>query len=184
MMLTFPLQKPLSPTLTPTLPNGPETDPNGPEKDRNGPEMDRNQVLWGGDGRGVCRDGGGGGGCKGKRESLALILGEALSAPKSQRFLRSAIAMPIADPRNRCDFPRQKKAMPHCDIRVRWKVAGDLRFRAAISEPETLSFYRISGDLAPSTRKSLAIAIVRSWFANPKNLLRHFLLEISLARQK
>ena len=55
--------------------------------------------------------------------------------------------------------------MPHCDSRVRWKVASDLRFRAATSEPETLSFCGISGDLAPSTRKSLAIAIVRFWCA-------------------
>ena len=47
--------------------------------------------------------------------------------------------------------------MPHCDLRVRWKVASDLRFRAAISEPKTPSFCGISGDLAPSTRKSLAI---------------------------
>ena len=60
-----------------------------------------------------------------------------LSAPKSQRFLRFAI----------------------------WKVASDLRFQAAISEPETLSFCGISGDLAQSTRKSLAIAIVRFWCA-------------------
>ena len=44
---------------------------------------------------------------------------------------------------------------------MRWKVASDLRFRVAISEPETPSFCGISGDLAPSTRKSLAIAIVR-----------------------
>ena len=55
--------------------------------------------------------------------------------------------------------------MLHCDLRVRWKVASDLRFRAAISEPKTPSFCRISGDLAPSTRKSLAIAIVRFWCA-------------------
>ena len=55
--------------------------------------------------------------------------------------------------------------MLHCDLRVRWKVASDLRFRAAISEPETHSFCGISGDLAPSTRKSLAIAIVRFWYA-------------------
>ena len=48
---------------------------------------------------------------------------------------------------------------------MRWKVAGDLRFRAAVSEPETPSFCGISGDLAPSTRKSLAIAIVRFWCA-------------------
>ena len=50
-------------------------------------------------------------------------------------------------------------------LRVRWKVASDLRFRAAISEPKTASFCGISGDLAPSTRKSLAIAIVRFWCA-------------------
>ena len=43
----------------------------------------------------------------------------------------------------------------HCDLRVRWKVASDLRFQAAISEPKP-SFCGISGDLAPSTRKSLA----------------------------
>ena len=51
--------------------------------------------------------------------------------------------------------------MLHCDLRMRWKVASDLRFRAAISEPQTPSFCGISGDLAPSTRKSLAIAIMR-----------------------
>ena len=62
-------------------------------------------------------------------------------------------------------FPRQEKAMLHCDLRVRWKVASDLRFRAAISEPKTPFFCGISGDLAQSTRKSLAIAIVRFWCA-------------------
>ena len=62
-------------------------------------------------------------------------------------------------------FPRQEKAMLHCDLRVRWKVASDLRFRAAILEPKTPSCCRISSDLAPSTRKSLAIAIVRFWCA-------------------
>ena len=50
-------------------------------------------------------------------------------------------------------------------LRVRWKVASDLRFRVAISEAETRSFCGISGDLAPSKRKSLAIAIVRFWRA-------------------
>ena len=87
-----------------------------------------------------------------------------LSAPKSQRFLRFAIAMPIADPEI-AQFPKQEKALRHCDLRVRWKVASDLRFRAAISEPKTPSFCGISGDLAQSTRKSLAIAIVRFWCA-------------------
>ena len=37
-------------------------------------------------------------------------------------------------------FPKQETAMMHCDLRVRWKVASDLRFRAAISEPETPDF--------------------------------------------
>ena len=72
---------------------------------------------------------------------------------------------PIADPRNRERFLKQEKAMPHCDLRVRWKVASDLRFRAAISEPQTPSFCGISGGLAQSTRKSLAIAMVRFWCA-------------------
>ena len=67
-------------------------------------------------------------------------------------------------------FPKQETAMMHCDLRVRWKVASDVRFRAAISEPKTPSCCRISGDLAPSTRKSLAIAIVRFWCAKLKCL--------------
>ena len=85
-----------------------------------------------------------------------------LSAPKSQRFLR--LRCPSRTPEI-ARFPRQETAMMHCDLRVRWKDASDLRFRAAISEPETPSFCGISGDLAPSTRKSLAIAIVRFWCA-------------------
>ena len=68
-------------------------------------------------------------------------------------------------------FPRQETAMMHCDLRVRWKVASDLRFRAAISEPKTPSFCGISGDLALSTRKSLAIAIVRFWCAEEQNCI-------------
>ena len=93
--------------------------------------------------------------------------------------LQSAVSLAH---RNRCDlrlrcpsrtpeiarFPRQEKAMLHCDLRVRWKVAIDLRFRTAISEPQTYSFCGISGDLAPSARKSLAIAIVRFWCAKQK----------------
>ena len=78
--------------------------------------------------------------------------------------------MPIADPRNRAIFETQDKAMLHCDLRVRWKVASDLRVWAAISEPETSSFCGISGDLAQSMRKSLAIAIVRFWCATPESL--------------
>ena len=58
-----------------------------------------------------------------------------------------------------CDAPRGPQKSPaisdslHCDLRVRWKVASDLRFRVAISSYETPSFCGISGDLAPSTRK-------------------------------
>ena len=44
-----------------------QTDPNGPEKD---PKLDRNQALWGGTAGGFVGMGGGGG-CKGKRKSLA-----------------------------------------------------------------------------------------------------------------
>ena len=64
--------------------------------------------------------------------------------------------------------------MLHCDLRVRWKVASDLRFRVAISEPKTPSFCGISGDLAPSTWKSLAIAIVRFWCAKLKSVSSEF----------
>ena len=71
-------------------------------------------------------------------------------------------------------FPRQEKAMLHCDLRVRWKVASDLRFRAAISEPEVPSFWGISGDLAPSTWESLAIAIVRFRCAKSVLFSGHF----------
>ena len=97
-----------------------------------------------------------------------------LSAPKSQRFLRFAIAMPIADPKNRSDFRNKRKQCCIAILWVRWKVASDLRFRAAISEPKTPSFCRISGDLAPSTRESPAIAIVRFWCAK---LLTHSLFQ-------
>ena len=58
--------------------------------------------------------------------------------------------------------------MPHSDLRARWKVASDLRFRTAISEPASgLFFLPHFWRLAPSTRKSLAIAIVRFWCAKP-----------------
>ena len=67
-------------------------------------------------------------------------------------------------------FPRPETAMMHCDLRVQWKVASDLRFRAAISEPKSSSCCGISGDLAPSTRKSLAIPIVRFWCAKQSGL--------------
>ena len=67
-------------------------------------------------------------------------------------------------------FRRQEKAMLHCDLSVRWKVASDLRFRVAISAPKTSSFCGISGDLAPSTRKSLKIAIVRFWCPKSRTL--------------
>ena len=95
---------------------------------------------------------------------------------KPQNFLAQRNRSDFCDLRLRCPSrtpgiarsPKQEKAMLHCDLRVRWKVASDLRFRAAISEPKTPSFCGISGDLAQSTRKSLAIAIVRFWCAKPQ----------------
>ena len=63
-------------------------------------------------------------------------------------------------------FPRQEKAMLHCDLRARWNLKScDLRFRAALSEPKNPFFLR---DLfaiwlrqrGNRTRKSLAMAIV------------------------
>ena len=80
-----------------------------------------------------------------------------LSAPKSQRIFAICDCDAHRGPEKSQRFPRQEKEMLHCDLRVRWKVASDLRFRAAISEPKTSSFCRISDDLAPSTWKSLAI---------------------------
>ena len=81
-----------------------------------------------------------------------------LSAPKSQRFCYLRVRCPSRTPEF-ARFLTEDKAMLHCDLRVRWKVASDLRFGAAISEPETRSFCGISGDLTPSMQKSLAIAI-------------------------
>ena len=100
----------------------------------------------------------------------SVYLNRELSAPKSQRFLRFAIAMPIADHRNRAISEtresnaalRLKKSLAICDFGL-----------AAISEPKAPSFCGISGDLAPSTRKSLAIAIVRFWCAKIENVCMH-----------
>ena len=41
------------------------------------------------------------------------------------------------------------KPVLHCDSRVRWKAASDLRFGAALYEPETPSFDGVSGDVGP-----------------------------------
>ena len=100
----------------------------------------------------------------------------ALSAPKSQRFFEICDCDAHRRPQKSQRFPRQEKAMLHSDLRVRWKVASDLRFRAAISEPKTPSFCGSSGDLAPSTRKSLASAIARFWCAKPWGLQKNVLL--------
>ena len=72
--------------------------------------------------------------------------------------------MPIADPRNRA-ISKRRESTAALRFKDAMEIASDLRFRAAISEPKTSSFCGISGDLAPSTRKSLAIAIVRFWCA-------------------
>ena len=117
------------------------------------------------------------GGHSGKSSEFPETLGKSDSLPATcqncLQFLAHRNRSDFCDLRLRCPsrtpeiarFPRQDKALLHCNLRVRWKVASDLRFRAAISEPKTPSFCGISGDLAPSTRKSLAIAIVRFWCA-------------------
>ena len=109
---------------------------------------------------------------------LRVRLDFELSAPKSQRFLRFAIAMPTRTPEI-ARFLRQEPAMMHCDLRVRLKVASDLRFRAAISEPKTPSFCGISGDWLRQRGKSLAIAIVRFWCAKISRVQHNFLREYS-----
>ena len=68
-------------------------------------------------------------------------------------------------PQKSRDFRDKTKQCCIAILGVRWKVASVLRFRAATSEPETPFFCGISGELAQSTRKSLAIAIVRFWCA-------------------
>ena len=91
-----------------------------------------------------------------------------LSVPKSQRFLRFAIAKPIAGrtPEIAAISETRESNAALRYLRVRWKVAFGLRFLS----PKPLHFYGISGDLAPSTRKSLAIAIVRFWCAESLSL--------------
>ena len=78
-------------------------------------------------------------------------------------FCDLRLRCPSWTPEIASDFPRQTdKGMPRCDLGVRWKKARDLRFRTASSEPRAPSFCRNSGDLGPSTTKSLAImAMVR-----------------------
>ena len=58
-----------------------------------------------------------------------------LESPKTLAHRnRIAILFSICDcdahrgPQKSQRFPRQEKAMLHCDLRVRWKVASDLRF--------------------------------------------------------
>ena len=90
------------------------------------------------------------------------ILGPAVPFSHSERY---SLGDANRGPQKSQRFSRQEKAMLHCDLRVRWKVASDLRFRAAISNPKTSSFCGISGNFGPSTRKSRAIAIMRFWCA-------------------
>ena len=82
-IFSFLTEAPLpDPTLTPPntpkrTRNRPETEPNGAKQTRNGPKRSRKgpksrPLGW--DGRGVCRDGGGGGDYKGKRKSPALLM--------------------------------------------------------------------------------------------------------------
>ena len=59
----------------------------------------------------------------GKKEQNYLVFkGYLLSAPKSQRFLRFAIAMPIADPRNRAISETRQS-----NVALRFKIAMESR---------------------------------------------------------
>ena len=77
----------------------------------------------------------------------------------------------FCDLRLRCPSRTPEIASDFRDLAFRFKgamdpkVASDLRFRVAVSGPKPLSFCGISGDLAPSTWKSLAITIVLFWCA-------------------
>ena len=93
----------------------------------------------------------------GHQQRRGLENQDSLAHRNRSDFCDLRLRCPLRTPEIASDF-REKF---HCDVGVRWKVAGDLRFRVAISEPETPSFCGISGDLAPSTRKSLAIPTVR-----------------------
>ena len=59
-------------------------------------------------------------------------------------------------------FPRQEKAMLHCDLRVRWKVASDLSdFGLRFLSPKPLLSAGFLAIWLRQLRFSLAIAIVR-----------------------
>ena len=52
--------------------------------------------------------------------------------------------------------------MRRCDLRMRWTVACDLRFRAAIYEPKTPSVCGVHGDLALASDCDSAILVRRA----------------------
>ena len=94
--------------------------------------------------------------CGRARSEFAQLWFVSLSALKSQRFLRFAIAMPIVDPRNRETL--------HSYLRVRWKVASDLRFRVAMSEPQNPFFLRdfwrfgsVNADIASDCDRAMLV---------------------------
>ena len=99
-----------------------------------------------------------------KLVSTKTLLQKAIAAT----FPISAIAMPIVDPRNRWRFLRDKRkecciAMQGCE--------GKSLANCTISGCDFWAwdpfFCRIPCDLAPSTQKSLAIAVVWFWCAKP-----------------
>ena len=65
-----------------------------------------------------------------------------IRCPKRTRALAQQNRSDFCDLRLRCPSwtPEIASETLHCDLRVRWKVASDLRFRAAISEPKAPSF--------------------------------------------
>ena len=87
-------------------------------------------------------------------------------------------------------FPRQETAMLHCDLRVRWKVASDLRFRAAMSEPKTSDLFgtrvRCIPEFGTENKSALfqdflllsAASRVRGRFQNPRQTPVHTKLRL------
>ena len=76
-------------------------------------------------------------GVRGRREDLSFFL--------AHRNRSDFFSICDCDAHRRAQesqrFPRQEKAALHCDLRVRWKVASDLRFRGAINFRARIPFF-------------------------------------------
>ena len=92
--------------------------------------------------------------------SMAHPLMRALSHRRRGEFSDFVILQCTSRTSEIARFPGQVKAVLHCHVRERRKIASDLRLRAGSSHPQTPCFWGISGNSTPSTRESLAICVV------------------------